>query len=60
MRYTVREFSMTKVGIWDKNLNDFVKNPSGRRALFFKEASAKKLAEKLNAAEQQSKEERNG
>lgn len=56
MRYTVREFSMSMVGVWDKDLNDFVRNPSGRRALFYKEASAKKLAASLNAAKKQSKE----
>lgn len=55
MRYTVRNFSMSMVGIWDKDLNDFVRNPGGRKKLFYKEASAKKLAAKLNAA-QQSKE----
>lgn len=57
MRYTVREFSMTMVGIWDKELNDFVRNPSGRKKLFYKEASAKKEAARLNAAKKQSKEQ---
>lgn len=56
MRYTVRRFSMTMIGVWDEVAKDFVKNPSGRRKLYYKEAPAKKLAETLNAAEKQSKE----
>ena len=53
MRYVIRDFSMSMIGIWDKDLNDFVRNPSGRKKLFYKEASAKKAAASLNAAKKE-------
>lgn len=52
MRYSVKEFSMTMLGIYDKETGDFVTDSqSGRKKLFFKQSSAKKCAAKLNKEE---------
>lgn len=52
MRYTVRDFSPSMVGVWDEQARDMVKNPrSGRRKLFYRRANAQKLAKQLNDEE---------